>query len=64
MRYTSDSYNTKDWTNILLKKPLTEDQWQWLQTHDGGFFHIHRSGTAVKFERKADAEWFLLRLEQ
>lgn len=64
MKYTTDSYNTKDWVNILLKKPLTEEQWAWMRTHEGGFFHVHRSGTAVKFERKEDAEWFLLRLEQ
>jgi len=61
MIYTTDSYNTKDWTNILLKKPLTEEQWVWMRTHEGGMFHVHRSGTAIKFERKADAEWFILK---
>ena len=62
MIYTSDSYNTKHWTNVQLKKPITEEQYDWLRNQAGGMFHIHRSGTAVKFERKEDAEWFLLRL--
>lgn len=62
MIYISDSYNTKDWTNVLLKSPVSQEQWDWLRGHEGGMFHIHRSGTAVKFERKEDAEWFLLKL--
>jgi len=61
MIYTSDAHNTKDWTNILLKTPLSQEQWAWLTGREGGFFHIHRSGTAIKFERAEDAEWFLLK---
>ena len=64
MIYIPDSYNTKDWTNVVLEKPTTEDQYNLLQSQQGGMFHIHRAGTAIKFERKEDAEWFLLRLQQ
>jgi hypothetical protein len=61
MIYTSDSYDTKNWTNVLLKTPLSKEQWAWLTQHQGGMFHIHRSGTAIKFERPEDAEWFILK---
>jgi len=62
MIHTPDSHNTKDWTNVLLTRPLNNDQWEWLRAHDSkGMYHIHRSSTAVKFERKQDAEWFMLR---
>ena len=61
MIHIPDSHNTKNWTNVLLKSPLTKQQWEWLLAHDGGMYHIHRSSTAVKFERREDAEWFMLR---
>lgn len=61
MKYTSDSHQTKNWTNVLLKTPVSQEQWDWLQSNRGGFFHIHRSGTAIKFERAEDAELFILR---
>ena len=58
MNYISDSYNTKDWTNVVLKAPMLQEHWDWLKATQGGFFHVHRSGTEVKFENKADAELF------
>jgi hypothetical protein len=61
MIHTPDAHNTKDWVNVLLKLPLLKEQWEWLLMHEGGMYHIHRSGTAIKFERKTDAEWFILR---
>ena len=61
MIYTPDAYNTKDWTNVILKKPLFSEQWQWLQAHKGGMYHIHRSNTAIKFENKEDAALFALK---
>jgi hypothetical protein len=63
MEYQKYPQYTKNYTNVLLDifKPLTKEQWRWLQNHDGGYYYIHRNGTAVKFERKEDAEWFVLR---
>jgi hypothetical protein len=61
MIHTPDAHNTKDWVNVLLKTPLSKEQWEWLLMQEGGMYHIHRSGTAIKFERKADAEWFILK---
>lgn len=61
MIHTPESHDTKTWTNVLLKTTLTREQWQYLIAHDGGMYHMHRSGTAIKFERKEDAEWFILR---
>ena len=52
---------TKYWTNVLLKKRLTDEEYQWLLSHVGGQFHVHRLATAIKFENKQDAEWFMLR---
>lgn len=60
MIYISDSYNTKDWTNLVLQSPLLQDHWDWLKATQGGFFHVHRAGTAIKFELKEDAEKFRL----
>ncbi len=59
MIHIPDSHNTKDWVNVVLKTTLTKQHWEWLIAHPGGFYHIHRSGTAIKFERQADAEWFI-----
>ena len=61
MIHIPDSHNTKDWTNVVLKTALSKEQWEWLLAHQGGMYHIHRSGTAIKFERRADAEWFILK---
>jgi hypothetical protein len=55
---------TKDWTNILSErhKPFSSEALAWLREHKSkGMYHLHRSGTAVKFELKQDAEWFILR---
>ena len=37
---------------------MLQEHWDWLKATQGGFFHVHRSGTEVKFENKADAELF------
>ena len=61
MIHTPDSHDTKNWTNVLLKAPLSKEQWEWMVQHHGGMYHIHRSSTAIKFERTQDAELFILR---
>lgn len=60
-RYTQ---YTSTWTNVLSEeyKPFSSEALNWLRTHESkGMYHLHRSGTAVKFELKEDAEWFILR---
>ena len=56
---------TKYWTNILnvgLYKPFPGEALDWLREHKSdGMYHLHHSGTAVKFELKQDAEWFVLK---
>jgi hypothetical protein len=65
MEYQRYSQYTKDYTNVIVDpswyEPITGDHVLWLKNHQGGMYHIHRNGTAVKFERKEDAEWFILR---
>lgn len=61
MIHTPDAHNTKDWTNVQLKQPLTKQQWEWMLQRTGGMYHVHRSQTAIKFERHEDAEWFILK---
>jgi hypothetical protein len=56
---------TSKWTNVILdpawREPITGQQVAWLKAHPGGAYHIHRSGTAVRFERQQDAHWFIMR---
>lgn len=54
---------TKDWTNVFLgwNKKIPGEALDWVREHDGGMYHLHASGSAIKFERKQDAEWFMLR---
>lgn len=40
---------------------MSIEQIEWLRGHVGGGYHIHNSQHAVKFERRQDAEWFVLR---
>jgi hypothetical protein len=64
MRTEKYGQYTSKWTNILSEeyKPFSGEAIDWLRTHESkGRYHLHRSGTAVKFELKEDAEWFILR---
>jgi hypothetical protein len=65
MEYQRYGQYTSNYTNVIVSqswhKALSDEQIAWLVEHEGGMYHIHRSGTAVKFERKEDAEWFVLR---
>jgi hypothetical protein len=54
------SQYTSKWTNIPVSK-VEHRQLLWLTAHKGGQYHIHESGTRIKFERTQDAEWFILR---
>lgn len=65
MEYQRYPQYTSNYTNVIVdpdwKKSMTHEQFAWLKEHKGGMYHIHRNATAVKFERKEDAEWFILR---
>lgn len=65
MRYQPYPQYTSKWTNVIVdpnwRKAMTDEHTNWLKAHEGGQYHIHRNSTAVKFERKEDAEWFILR---
>ena len=55
---------TSGWTNILSEKyrSFSVEALEWLRKYQGkGRYHIHRSGTAVKFEYEEDAAMFILR---
>lgn len=55
---------TSKWTNILSEeyKPFSGEAIDWLRKYQGkGMYHLHRSGTAVKFEHKEDAAMFILK---
>lgn len=65
MEYQKYPQYTRDYTNVIVdpawREPINSNHVAWLKAHEGGYYHIHRNGTAVKFERKQDAEWFILR---
>jgi hypothetical protein len=65
MEYQRYPQYTSNYTNVIVsqdwRSAMKADQVAWLKNHQGGMYHIHRSGTAIKFERKEDAEWFILR---
>jgi hypothetical protein len=65
MEYQRYGQYTSNWTNVIVdpawRQPIVGEHVAWLKNHQGGHYHIHRNGTAVKFERKQDAEWFILR---
>lgn len=65
MRYQQYPQYTRNYTNVIVsqdwRKALSAEQVAWLKAHEGGMYHIHRNSTAIKFERKEDAEWFMLR---
>jgi hypothetical protein len=54
---------TKDWTNVFLgwRNPILGEALDWIREQPGGMYHVHASGSAIKFERKEDAEWFVLK---
>ena len=63
MKPTKYPQYTKNWTNVFVgwntRIPL--EAIDWVLAQEGGEVHIHASGHAIKFERKQDAEWFILR---
>lgn len=65
MEYQKYPQYTRDYTNVIVdpawREPINGEHVVWLKAHEGGYYHIHRNGTAIKFERKEDAEWFMLR---
>lgn len=61
MTYEPNSERTRAWTNVLLNEVVGFKRYRWLESHAGGRYHIHRSSTAIKFERAQDAEWFIMR---
>lgn len=65
MEYQRYPQYTNNYTNVIVNpnwhKSMSIEQINWLKNHQGGMYHLHRNGTAVKFERKQDAEWFILR---
>jgi hypothetical protein len=65
MEYQRYPQYTSNYTNVIVsrdwRKAMSADQVAWLKNHKGGMYHIHRNGTAIQFERKEDAEWFILR---
>lgn len=55
---------TRNWTNILGEwyTPFSGEALDWLREYDGkGMYHLHRSGSAVKFENEEDAAMFVLK---
>lgn len=55
---------TSQWTNFLSEKyePFSGEAIDWLREYQGkGRYHLHRSGTAVKFEHEEDAAIFALK---
>jgi hypothetical protein len=65
MEYQKYPQYTSQYTNVIVnpawREPITDEQAAWLKAHPGGQYHIHRSGTAIKFERQEDAHWFIMR---
>jgi hypothetical protein len=61
MKSTKYSQYTSKWTNLLLDRLLTKEQFDWLINHEGGQYYVDFTQRAIKFERKQDYEWFLLR---
>lgn len=65
MEYQRFPQYTSKYTNVIVgsdwRRGITDEQIEWLVAHEGGYYHIHRSGTAVKFEHEEDATLFILR---
>jgi hypothetical protein len=63
MKHEKFFRHTTKWTNVLLdrNRPATREEIHWLNLRDGGKYHIHRSGTAITFERNEDAMMFVLK---
>ena len=54
---------TSNWINIFLgwNKKISGEALDWVREQEGGMYHLHGSGSAIKFEREEDAALFILK---
>lgn len=50
---------TKGWTKVRERGGIPNERMTWIQNHEGGMYYYGFDG--LKFERKEDAEWYMLR---